>query len=96
MRRQFVSGFPRALLSFSQEKSSGVEIGSKNNSNEKEKIKIRFIYPLLSENVIGVIVCVAKLVGKGVESYYAVKKVRSSKRSHPPVRFQSFRHRAHS
>ena len=28
MRRHFVSGFPRALLSLSQEKSSGVEIGS--------------------------------------------------------------------
>ena len=27
MRRHFVSGFPRALLSLSQEKSSGVEIG---------------------------------------------------------------------
>ena len=26
MRRHFVSGFPRALLSLSQEKSSGVEI----------------------------------------------------------------------
>ena len=26
MKRQFVSGFPRALLSLSQEKSSGVEI----------------------------------------------------------------------
>ena len=27
MRRHFVSGFPRALLSLGQEKSSGVEIG---------------------------------------------------------------------
>ena len=27
MRRHFVSGFPGALLSLSQEKSSGVEIG---------------------------------------------------------------------
>ena len=29
MRRQFVSGFPRTLLSLSQEKSSGVEIGKR-------------------------------------------------------------------
>ena len=28
MRRHFVSGFPRALLSLGQEKSSGVEIAS--------------------------------------------------------------------
>ena len=27
MRRHFVSGFPRALISLSQEKSPGVEIG---------------------------------------------------------------------
>ena len=32
MRRDFASGFPRALLSLSQEKSSGVEIAARQNS----------------------------------------------------------------
>ena len=31
MRRDFASGFPRALLSLSQEKSSGVEIAARQN-----------------------------------------------------------------
>ena len=36
MRRQFVSGFPRALLSLSQEKSYGVEIEGTRKCEKRE------------------------------------------------------------
>ena len=34
MRRHFVSGFPRALVSLSQERGSGVEIGTTHRKPE--------------------------------------------------------------
>ena len=44
MRRHFVSGFPRALLSLSQEKSSGVEIVAEINLEFNIQYMIPFIY----------------------------------------------------
>ena len=50
MRRHFVSGFPRALLSLSQEESSGVEI-----------VKMAVRFPELSESDLTVGICENKL-----------------------------------
>ena len=47
MRRQFVSGFPRALLSLSQEKSSGVEIDVRLKRRKLAKAHLCTRYPRL-------------------------------------------------
>ena len=42
MRRHFVSGVPRALVSLSQEKSSGVKIDLKNDFEKSINLKKAF------------------------------------------------------
>ena len=52
MRRHFVSGFPRALLSLSQEKSSGVEIARRLENSLQLGIKELHMRSLRTETVV--------------------------------------------
>ena len=74
MRRHFVSGFPRALLSLGQEKSSGVEIDKMADFHYAKLNLERNGYFLLSEHGDTLFLMVLYTRNRKTEPYFKEKK----------------------